>query len=89
MPFPSFLDWTWGEIVDMINCKNEAHREELKEQALMDFKHAMLVCKIMGSKRGAKFDVTKEYEFLWTDEERNQMSIDRFREQMLSMCKNQ
>ena len=73
----------------MINCKNEAHREELKEQALMDFKHAMLVCKIMGSKRGAKFDVTKEYEFLWTDEERNQMSIDRFREQMLSMCKNQ
>ena len=53
----------------------------------MDFKHAMLVCKIMGSKRGTKFDITKEYDFLWTDEERDKMSIDRFREQMLSMCK--
>lgn len=86
-PFPDFYNWTWGEINEFISCKNEARINDLKEQAYMDFKHAMLVCKILGSKRGAKFDVTKEYDFLWSEEERKNMEIERFKNQMLSMCK--
>lgn len=73
--------------MDVINAKAEARRNELRERALMDFKHAMLVCKIMGSKKGTKFDIMKEYDFLWSEEERNKASIDKFREQMLAMCK--
>lgn len=87
-PFPDVLQWTWGEIVEFIRCKNEARRDELREQASMDFRHAMLVCKVLGSKKGAKFSVMEEYDFLWSKEEREKAAMDRFEQQMMAMCSN-
>lgn len=86
-PFPDLLDWTWGEIVEYITCKNEATRDELRTQASMDFRHVMFLVKALNAKRGSKFSVVEEYDFLWSKEERDKIAMDRFTQQMMAMCK--
>lgn len=86
-PFPDCLQWTWGELCEYIRCRNEARKIELREQASMDFRHAMLICKILGAKKGARFSVMEEYDFLWSKEEQEKAAIERFEQQMMAMCK--
>lgn len=86
--FPDVLDWTWGEIVDFIECKNKVKKNELRERAAMDFHLAGLICKMISAKRGTKFSVMDEYDFLWSQEEKNAAAMERFEQQMMSMCTN-
>ena len=86
-PFPDCLQWTWSELCEYIRCRNEARKTELREQALMDFRHAMLICKIMNAKKGTRFSVMEEYDFLWSKEEQEKAAIERFEQQMMTMCK--
>lgn len=69
IPFPDIYDWTWGEIIDHINCRTEARRVELREEANMYFRTAALIAKMVGGNKGEQYEVTDEYSFLWTDEE--------------------
>lgn len=70
IPFPDIYDWTWGEIVEFIVCKNEAKTQDLKAQATMDMTLASLIARMVMGSKGQKFDVMNEYKWLWTDEER-------------------
>lgn len=88
-PFPDLLEWTWGEICEFIICKNEARQRELREQANMDFRQAMLICKAFNAKKGAKFSVMEEYDFLWSKEEQEKAAIERFEQQMMALCKKE
>lgn len=86
--FPDLLDWTWGEIVEFICCKEEAKRDELRIRANMDFKHVMLTMKALSAKKGARFSVMEEYDFLWSREERDKAAMEAFERQMMAMCSN-
>lgn len=88
-PFPDLYDWTWGELVTYIEAKNEARTRELREEAGMLFRHALLTVKIFAAKKGTKFNIMEEFDFLWSDEERNSAAIENFKQQMLAMCKKE
>lgn len=87
-PFPDFLQWTWGELVDFISCKYEARKTELRERATMDFHFAQIICKMFNAKKGTKMNIMEEYDFLWSEEERRAAAIERFEQQMLARCGN-
>jgi hypothetical protein len=89
LPYPEILDLTWGEIIEFVKCKEEARKTELREQANMDFTHAMLVCKMLSAKKGKKFKVAEEYPFLWSESEREEIAIANFEKQMLAPCKKE
>lgn len=69
-PFPSLYDWTMGELIEFIQCKREARKNELKEQAIMDFKLASLISRMTFGQQGQTFELMEEYDHLWTFEER-------------------
>lgn len=71
-PFPDLLEWTWGEVVEFISCRNEARRDALRDWATMLFRTSFLTGKVFSAKRGEKFSVMDEYGFLWSDEERKE-----------------
>lgn len=77
IPFPDIYDWTWGEIVEFIICKNEAETQELKIRANMDMKLANLIARMVMGTKGEQFDVMYEYKWLWTDKERAEAKIER------------
>lgn len=87
-PFPAILDWTFGEVVDFIECKQTARKTELREQAVMDFHLANTICKMLSAKKGTKISVMEEYDFLWSQEDRNAAAIANFERQMLARCNN-
>lgn len=70
IPFPAIYDWTWGEIVEHIECKNETRKQELREEATMNFRTVALLARMLVGQSGQKFSVMDEYDFLWSDEER-------------------
>lgn len=72
IPFPDIYDWTWGEIVEFIVCKQEADTLELKSRATMDMTLASLIARMVMGKKGQQFNVMDEYKWLWTQEERNE-----------------
>lgn len=55
----------------------------------MDFRQAMLICKAFNAKKGAKFSVMEEYDFLWSKEEQEKAAIERFEQQMMALCKKE
>lgn len=69
-PFPDLYDWTWGEILEYIDCKEEARRDTLRDEAAMSFRTVNLMMKMISADKGAKFNVMDAYEFLWTPIER-------------------
>ena len=75
IPFPDIYDWTWGEILEYIRCKNEAQKDRLKADAAMLFKTAALIAKFQNGTNGAKLDVMNEFSWLWTDEERKEARV--------------
>lgn len=70
LPFPEIYDLTWGEIAEFIQCKNEARKYALRDQATMDFRAATVLVHMMTAQKGQKFNLMDEYDFLWSDEER-------------------
>lgn len=70
VPFPDIYDWTWGEIIEHIQCKNESRKQELREEASMNFRTVALLAKMLVGQSGQKFNIMDEYSFLWSDEER-------------------
>jgi hypothetical protein len=85
-PFPDFLDWSWGELVEFITACNKKNLDDLRMQATMDFTHAVLVGKVFSSKK-QKLKVIDEYPFLWSQEERNKIILENFERQMMAKCK--
>lgn len=86
-PFPDLLDWTWGELAEFIECRYEAKRSELRDQAAMSFQSALTFLKMFGAKKGTKFKVTDEYSFLWSQEEHQQMEIEEFERKMMAQVR--
>lgn len=72
-PFPDLYDWTWGEILEYINCQEEAKRDAMREEASMSFRTVNLFMKMLSADKGQKFSVMEAYEFLWTPMERLKM----------------
>lgn len=72
-PFPSLYEWTLGELNEYISCEEERKQNDLRMQALMDFKHANLIAKLSMGSKGEKVELMEEYDFLWSQEERNEM----------------
>lgn len=87
-PYPYLLDWTWGEIVEYIICKNEARKNELRTQAAMDFRLANNIIRFLNSKNGQSVKLMDLYPFLWSDEERRQATLDELERKMLARCSN-
>jgi hypothetical protein len=71
-PFPDLYDWTWGELVEYIECSKERERDALRKQASMEFTQANLIARMVMGKQGSKFKLMEEYSFLWTDAERRE-----------------
>ena len=69
-PWPDIYEWTWGEVIEYIACKDEARKEALRDQAMMAFRSASLTMRMIGAQKGTKFSVMEEFAFLWSDEER-------------------
>lgn len=76
-PFPGILDWTWGEIDEYLLCRNEAKLHDLRDEAAMLFRMAFLQNGLMNAKKGKRFDITQEFPFLWSDEERKEIAAER------------
>ena len=77
IPFPDIYDWTWGEIVEYINCKNEADKEKNRMDAAMYFTTASFLSKLFGGQKCVKYTVMTVYDFLWTEEEKKQQKLDK------------
>lgn len=86
-PFPDLLDWTWGEILEYIKCKREQEKEDLRTQALMLFRQASLISRMVSSNKGDKFDVMDEFSFLWSEEDKSKARAARLKAQMLARSK--
>lgn len=86
-PFPDFLDWTWGELLEYIECRNEAQTEDLRNQASMLFSSIMLLSKVFNAKKGTQFKVVDAYPFLWSDAEREKMANDDLMRQLMKMTR--
>lgn len=88
-PFPDLLDWTWGEIIEFIECKNEARQEELRENASMYFHTVMMMGKVIGAKKGQTFKITDEYKFLWSQEDLDKMAMEEFERKMMASVRKE
>lgn len=88
IPFPEIYAWTWGEIVDYITGVDKKRREELRTQALMNFRTANLIARMVSAQRGQKFNVMDEYEFLWTKEERDEIKVNSLMNSLLRKTSN-
>lgn len=86
-PFPELYDWTWGELVDYINVREKNKRNDLRTQAMMNFKTVGLLSRMFSAQRGQKFNVMEEYSFLWTDEERNEAKREALKNSLLAKTK--
>ena len=87
-PFPLLLDWTWGELIEFIRCKNEARQSELRMQAAMDFRLANNIIRFLNAKNGQHIKLMDAYPFLWSEEEKKQAQIDEVERMMLARCGN-
>lgn len=67
--FPDVYDWTWGEIADYVNAKEQARREKARLDASLYFHTASLITKMLSANKGTKFSVMDTYDFLWSKEE--------------------
>ena len=72
IPFFDIYSYTQGEIQEFVEAKNEADRRDLKMQAVVASRHAMLV-----SANVAGADAGKIYEVFpfWTNEEINEFRL--------------
>ena len=68
-------EWTWGEAVMFVQARKDAWRRRMQDLACIEFKTASVIARMFNGKRGEKFRVMKEYEFLFTDEERKQTKV--------------
>lgn len=84
-PFPDIYDWTWGEVVEFINCHNEAEKDKLRTDASMYFRTASLIVRMLGAKKGEKFAVTSEFGFLWTKQELMEMRKKQLYDQLMAL----
>ena len=85
VPFPEIYDWTWGEVSDYIRAKREARRLELREQAQMNFRTAVLLRKLFGGEVKQGINVVEAFDFLWSPEEIYQMQEQALKEQMKAL----
>lgn len=61
--------------MDFIRCKHKARKEEMREDALMYYKTASLISRMIGCMFGGKsrqFKIMDEYSWLWSDKERKE-----------------
>jgi len=72
-PFPQLYDWTIGELMDLIRGHEAIRKQELQTQASMLFRHASLVSRMVTGKKGDQFLMVDEFDFLWSDEEREEI----------------
>lgn len=86
-PFPDLYDWTWGELCDYISAVHEKARKDMQTQAMMNFRTVSLLSRMFSAKRGMKFNVMDEYDFLWTDEERNEAKRQALMNKLLAKTK--
>lgn len=83
-PFPDVYDWTWGECLEFVDCREEARINAMRDDAAMYFRHASLLSRMMTAQKGAKFKVLDEFDFLWTDEERKELKREEIRRKLLA-----
>lgn len=85
IPFPDIYDWTWGEVSDFIEAKREHRRQELKEEAQMLYKHAILVRKLFGGEAKRGINVIEAFDHLWTAEEVEEMQTASLKRKLMEM----
>lgn len=72
IPFFDVYNYTQGEIKEFVDAKNEADRRDLKNQAVVASKHAMLVsANVAGADVGKIYDVFP----FWTEDEINEFRL--------------
>lgn len=87
-PFPDLYDWTWGELKQFVECKYEARKEELRQQANMYFRTASLIARMcMGSDKN-EYRIMDEYSWLWTKEERDKAFVEELMHKFDGKCIN-
>lgn len=83
IPFPDIYDWTWGEVQGYIKARNEAERDTLRTQAMMNFHTCQLLARMVSGRKGERLSVMDAFSFLWTDEERQQAKTDRIKRELM------
>ena len=86
-PFPDLYDWTWGEIVEYIECRSEARQQELRAEASIYFKTAGALAKMVMGGRGSQLSIMDTYDFLWSDEDRKQARANKRHRSLMNNAK--
>lgn len=86
-PFPGVYNWTWGEIVEYVQCDMERRKGALRDEAQMYFATAALHARMLSAKKDSKFSVMDAYDFLWSDKERAAARAESLKNQLLERAK--
>ena len=71
------LDYTWGELVDMIEIYNERERRKHQHEANIAFRQAELIAMWVWKNDGS-LNVSEVFPY-WTDEEKKQAEIEKYK----------
>lgn len=76
-PFPDIYDWTWGEVIEYINCVDERLKDDYRVDASLLFNHATLIGSMFSGKSHRKISVMDSFSFLWSKKERDEVRAER------------
>ena len=83
-------NWTWGEVVEFINVKNERDNRQFKEQSKIAYIQAGLIVSYI-SGNNTEMTVSEVFPY-WTDEEQQEMKkqalIQKYKDRMYRHVNN-